>query len=72
MNRFGRIVGGVLLASLIVGCESGIPEGAPKEGQTDPQPPEFKEFMKKTAGKMQNPKKPAAPPKVDAPEKKAE
>ena len=63
MKRFGILAAGAVLASIIGGCDSGIQEGAPKEGSLDPQPPGFKEFMKKNAGNMAAPGKGAGRPK---------
>jgi hypothetical protein len=65
MKRFGILLSGVLLASVIGGCDSGIPEGAPKDGPTDPQPASFKEYMKKNADKMA-PKGKMTKPKAQA------
>jgi hypothetical protein len=74
MKRIGIFAVAMLLAFPLAGCDSGIPEGAPKEGATNPQPDSFKEFMKQNAANMQ-PKRPTAKqkaaaeaaPKTDAP-----
>lgn len=66
MKRIGVFLAGLLLASIIAGCDSGIPEGPPKEGPMDPQPAAFKDYMKSNAGKMVNKKKPAKPASAPA------
>ncbi len=53
MKRFGILAAGILLGFFVAGCESGIPEGPPKEGATGEAPAAFKEFMKENAAKMQ-------------------
>ncbi len=72
MKRSGIVVGAAFLAMTIAGCDGGIPEGPPTDGPMDPQPAEFKEYMKKNAGNMVNrrPTKPASAPEA-TPEKKA-
>ena len=63
MKRIGILAAGVVLASIIGGCDSSIPEGTPKEGSLEPQPADFKEYMKKNAGDMAAPGKGAGRPK---------
>ncbi len=72
MKRFGSLASAAFLALIIGGCDSGIPEGPPKDGPTDPQPDSLKAMMKKNAdkmapkgGKMTKPK--AAPDATQAP-----
>jgi hypothetical protein len=52
MKRFGGLLALVLLGSMISGCDSGLKEGSPSEPFTSSQTPEFKNLMKKAAGKM--------------------
>ena len=71
MKRLGILAAGVVLASIIGGCGGSIEEGAPKEGPLDPQPADFKAYMKKNAGNMagpgRGPGKPKNAPAADAP-----
>jgi hypothetical protein len=68
MKRFGILVGGMFLGSIIAGCDSGIPEGQPKGATLDPAPPSFRDEMKKNAANMLKQGKPKTAP---APEKPA-
>ena len=52
MKRFGMLASTVFLASVVGGCGGGIEEGPPKEGSMEPASQDFKEYMKKNAGKM--------------------
>ncbi len=75
MKRFGALLTGVFLSSMIAGCDGGgIKEGSPDEPVTSTQTNEFREAMKGAGNKMlkkQMGKKSADPPKK-APEKEAE
>jgi len=77
MKRFGALLAGVFLGSMITGCgESGIPAGSPTEVPAGAaQTNEFKEAMqnkdKNFANKKKMGKKAAEPPK-NAPEKDAD
>ncbi len=67
MKRFRILAAGIVLGLAAVGCDGGIEEGPPKEGSQDPQPADFKEFMKKNGEKM-SPKGKMAKPKGAAPD----
>jgi hypothetical protein len=61
MKRFGAWA---VLASLLVGCDSGIQEGAPPDAaKASPQPPGFQEQMEKNTKNMQMKNQPR--PKAD-------
>jgi hypothetical protein len=53
MKRSGIVAGWLLSAFLVAGCGGGIEEGSPKSGPMEPQPADFKEYMKKNAANMQ-------------------
>jgi hypothetical protein len=52
MNRAVGLLFLVFLGSTISGCGGGIKEGSPTEPFTSVHTPEFKDMMKKAAGKM--------------------
>jgi hypothetical protein len=52
MNRLVGLLVVVFLVSTISGCGGGIKEGSPSEPFNTSQTPEFKDLMKKAAGKM--------------------
>jgi hypothetical protein len=53
MKRLGALLGSVFFVSLVVGCDSGIPAGAPAEMPKGAQTNEFRELMEKAGPKMQ-------------------
>jgi hypothetical protein len=53
MKRIGSMFGLVFIGSLSVGCDSGIPAGAPAEMPKSAQTQEFKDMMKTAGEKMQ-------------------
>jgi hypothetical protein len=52
MNRLVGLLVVVFWVSTISGCGGGIKEGSPSEPFSSTQTPEFKDMMKKAAGKM--------------------
>jgi hypothetical protein len=67
MKRFGSMLGLVFMGSLLVGCDSGIPAGAPAEIPKTSQTQEFKDLMKTAGEKMQRKGKGAMQKSAPAP-----
>jgi hypothetical protein len=61
MNRLVGLLVVAFLVSTISGCGGGITEGSPPEPFTTTQTPEFKDMMKKAAGKMMRKNVPKSP-----------
>jgi hypothetical protein len=53
MKRFSLVVASSVLACGLAGCDGGgIPEGMPKDGQSEAMPSQLKAEMEKNANKM--------------------
>jgi hypothetical protein len=53
MKQLGALLGLVFLVSQVVGCDSGVPAGAPNEMPQSAQTDQFKSLMQKAGPKMQ-------------------
>jgi hypothetical protein len=54
MKRFETLLCTVFLGSILAGCDSGMPIGAPAEAPKSQQTDQFKEMMRTAGPKMQS------------------